>query len=89
MKLYKILLFVLISLILLNCAKNKNKEELETLVFNIDSSLIGEQYRNPEIGISFCPPKEWNQLSSDLMTSIEQLLQGSWKNCDWRNKKYE
>ena len=75
MKLYKILLFVLISLILLNCAKDKNKEELETLVFNIDSLLIGEQYTNPEIGISFCPPKEWNQLSSKLMTSIEQSLQ--------------
>ncbi len=75
MKLYKILLIVLISIILLNCTKDKEREELETLVFNVDSLLIGEQYTNPEIGISFCPPKEWNQLSSDLMTSIEQSLQ--------------
>ena len=75
MKLYKILLIVLISLILLNCAKDKKKEELETLVFNVDSLLIGEHYTNSEIGISFYPPKEWNQLSSELMTSIEQSLQ--------------
>ena len=43
------------------------------LVFNVDSLLIGEQYT--EIGISFYPPKEWNQISSDLMASIEQSLQ--------------
>ena len=75
MKLFKILLIVLISFILLNCTKDKKMEELETLVFNVDSLLIGVQYTNTEIGFSFCPPKEWNQLSSDLMTSIEQSLQ--------------
>lgn len=73
MKLVKILIIVLISLFLLNCTKDKKKEELEMLVFNVDSLLIGEQYT--EIGISFYPPKEWNQISSDLMASIEQSLQ--------------
>ncbi len=75
MKLFRILLIVLISLVLLNCTKDKKKEEPETLIFNVDSLLIGEQYTNAEFGISFCPPKEWNQLSSDLMSSIEQSLQ--------------
>ncbi len=75
MKLFKILLIVLIPLILLNCTKDKKKEELETLIFDVDSLLIGEQYTNTEIGLSFCPPKEWNQISSNLMTSIEQSLQ--------------
>ena len=75
MKLFRILLIVVISIFLLNCTKDKKKEELETLVFNVDSLLIGEQYENPEIGISFCPPKEWNQISSGLMSSIEQSLQ--------------
>lgn len=75
MKLIKILFIVLISIILLNCTKDKKKEELETLVFNVDSLLIGEQYTNIEIGISFYPPKEWDQISSDLMSSIEQSLQ--------------
>jgi hypothetical protein len=75
MKLFKILLIVLISMALLNCTKDKKKEELKTLIFNVDSLLIGEQYTNTEIGISFYPPKEWNQISSDLMVSIEQSLQ--------------
>jgi len=75
MKLIKILFIVLISLVLLNCTKDKKKDELETLVFNVDSLLIGERYTNDELVISFCPPKEWNQISSDLMSSIEQSLQ--------------
>jgi hypothetical protein len=75
MKLFRILLIVLVSSVLLNCTKDKKKEEPETLIFNVDSLLIGEQYTNEELGISFCPPREWNQLSSDLMSSIEQSLQ--------------
>ena len=75
MKLIRILLIVLISIVLLNCTKDKKKEEPETLIFNVDSLLIGERYTNEEIGISFCPPKEWGQISSDLMVSIEQSLQ--------------
>ena len=75
MKLFKILLIILISIVLLNCTKDKTKEKPETLTFNVDSLLIGEQYTNTEIGISFYPPKEWNQISSDLMVSIEQSLQ--------------
>ena len=75
MKLFKILLIILISMALLNCTKDKTKEKPETLIFNVDSLLIGEQYTNTEIGISFYPPKEWNQISSDLMVSIEQSLQ--------------
>ncbi len=75
MKLFKILLIVLISIVLLNCTKDKKKEEPETLIFNVDSLLIGERYTNEDIGISFCPPQEWGQISSDLMTSIEQSLQ--------------
>ena len=75
MKLFKILIIILISIVLLNCTKDKTKEKPETLTFNVDSLLIGERYTNGDIGISFCPPKEWDQISSDLMTSIEQSLQ--------------
>ena len=74
MKLFRILLIVVISIFLLNCTKDKKREEPETLVFNVDSLLIGERYTNEEIGVSFCPPKEWTQLSSELMNSIEQSL---------------
>ncbi|MCD4797365.1 MAG: hypothetical protein K8R49_09400 [Candidatus Cloacimonetes bacterium] len=75
MKLLRILLIILISLVLLNCTKDKKKEEPETLIFIVDSLLIGKRYTNEEIGVSFCPPKEWNQLSAELMRSIEQSLQ--------------
>ena len=75
MKLFKYWLVIMTLFILLNCTKNHSKEEPETLIFNIDSLLIGERYINEKIGVSFCPPKEWNKLSSDLMSSIEQSLQ--------------
>lgn len=80
MKLNFLILTLFISSLLISsgCRKkevNTQKNTLQSLIFNVDESLMGEKLKNKEHNISYRTPKNWETISqSDIEDRIKVIL---------------
>ena len=72
MKKFIIVLFIVVMF--LGCAKEKVTTKFAEIIFNVDQSLLEEEYICSDAGISFHPPKNWEQISSELLISVKENL---------------
>ena len=72
MKKFIIALFIVVMII--GCAKKQVNTNFADITFTVDQSLLSEEYICSDIGISFNPPKGWEQISSELLISVKENL---------------
>ena len=72
MKKFVIVLFIVIMI--MGCAKEHATTKFAEVIFNVDQSLLAEEYICSDVGISFHPPKNWEQISSELLISVKENL---------------
>ncbi len=72
-----LLISLLIVFLLLNSCNQQDKtidSALETLQFNIDSTLLNPVFQNSDLEFQFCPPKNWRQMPKDSVQLVQQSL---------------
>lgn len=80
MRLNILVLTLLISSLLISsgCRKkevNTQQNPLQSLIFNVDESLVGEKIKNKEHNIDYRTPKNWQKISqSDIVDRIKVIL---------------
>lgn len=72
MKKFVIVLFIVVMI--MGCAKEQATTKFAEIIFNVDQSLLAEEYICSDVGISFHPPKNWEQISSELLISVKENL---------------
>lgn len=72
MRNFIIVLFIVVMI--LGCAKEQATTKFAEIIFNVDQSLLAEEYICSDAGISFHPPKNWEQISSELLNSVKDNL---------------
>ncbi len=71
MRNFVILLFIIIFA---GCVKEQAKTKYTEIAFNVDTSLLTEEYICPDHVITFNPPKGWEIISLDLLDSIKSNI---------------
>ena len=56
------------------CTKEQATTKFAEISFNVDQSQLAEEYICSDTGISFHPPKNWEQISSELLISVKENL---------------
>ncbi len=80
MKLNFLILILLISSLLFSpsCRKkemNTQQNPLQSLIFNVDESILGEKITNKEHNLSYRIPKDWKNIShSDIEEKLNLIL---------------
>ena len=72
MKKFVIVLFIFV--LMLGCTKKQETTKFPEIAFNVDLTLLAEEYHCSEMEISLNPPKNWEQISSDLLISVKENL---------------
>ena len=73
----KIIFVIFIMAMILGCAKEKATIKSADISFAVNHSLLSEVYICSEIGISFYPPSNWKQISSELLIAIKKNINAS------------
>ena len=70
----KLIIVLFIVVMIMGCAKEQATTKFAKITFNVDQSQLAEEYICPDVGISFHPPKNWEQISSELLISVKDNL---------------
>ena len=71
----KVIVIILLIISLFGCAKEQATTQYAEVAFTVDYTLLSQEYISSETSISFNPPKNWKQVSSQLMISIKENTQ--------------
>jgi len=71
----KVIVIMVLVLSLVGCAKEQATTKFAEVTFAVDRTLLSQEYISSETGISFNPPKNWKQVSPQLMISIKENTQ--------------
>ena len=55
----KFVIVLLIFVLMLGCTKEHETTKFTEIAFNVDQTLLAEEYYCSEMGISLNPPKDW------------------------------
>ncbi len=70
----KLIIVLFIVIMIMGCAKEQATTKFAKITFNVDQSQLAEEYFCPDVGISFHPPKNWKQISLELLNSVKDNL---------------
>ena len=64
----KVIVIILLIICLFGCAKEQVTTQYDEVAFTVDHTLLSQEYICSETSISFKPPKNWKQVSSQLFS---------------------
>ena len=73
-----LLIFILIS----SCKKEEDIETLNEIYSHVDSQLVGDNIKDLDLGIQFCPPAEWELNKPEYSDKTEWRLRSDIPDAD-------
>ena len=70
-----VVISLIVVILIMGCAKEQTK--YADITFNVDKALLGEEYICPKPELRFQLPKDWEQISPDMLASIRNKAQVS------------